>query len=209
MQRRVAGHSMLPDHAGACRRDGRRVIWAPVATDWRAIWPTTCDGSVKAPGRIAVRLSRDRAQLIGRDLGRERDVLGRDDDRPGRGRRRRRRAAAAAATAGEEQDARRRRRSPGRPRRAGRGDSSASSWFSPRRMRCDRWHHSSTAQRRRDYTKGLGPLGGKDRKSCTPQGSLQGCGSVPLVARPATTRWVVRGGTKKTAAGPEGPTAAD
>ena len=30
------------------------VIWAPVATGWRAICPTTCDGSVKAPALIEV-----------------------------------------------------------------------------------------------------------------------------------------------------------
>ena len=31
------------------------VIWAPVATGWRAIWPMTWETSVKAPGRIARR----------------------------------------------------------------------------------------------------------------------------------------------------------
>ena len=30
------------------------VIWAPVATGWRAICPITCDGSVKAPALIEV-----------------------------------------------------------------------------------------------------------------------------------------------------------
>src|SRR6266576_5097085 len=64
-------------------------------------------------------------------------------------------------------------RSPGRPRRAGRVDSSASSWFSPTRW-CDRWHHSSNAQEPRDYTKGLGQLGGNGRKSFVLQGWLQG-----------------------------------
>src|SRR6478672_6363375 len=57
MQRRVVGHSMFPITPGwAPPLRVAAVIWAPVDTDWRAIWPTTCDGSVKAPGRIAVRL---------------------------------------------------------------------------------------------------------------------------------------------------------
>ena len=30
------------------------MIWAPVATGWRAICPITCDGSVKAPALIEV-----------------------------------------------------------------------------------------------------------------------------------------------------------
>src|SRR6476469_8032198 len=39
---------------------------------------------------------------------------------------------------------------------------------------CDRWQHCSTGERRRDYTKGLGPLGRFGRKSCLTQGDSQG-----------------------------------
>src|SRR5580765_2395182 len=40
---------------------------------------------------------------------------------------------------------------------------------------CDRWHHCSTGQRRRDYTKGLGPLGRFGRKPSVLKGVPQGC----------------------------------
>ncbi len=46
----------------------------------------------------------------------------------------------------------------------------------PDEIWCDRWHHSSTASEPRDYTKGLGPLGGNGRKSSVSQGTLQGWG---------------------------------
>src|SRR5207253_9282049 len=44
---------------------------------------------------------------------------------------------------------------------------------SPGRM-CDRWHHSSSGAKPRDYTKGLGPLGRKCRIASRMQGTLQG-----------------------------------
>ena len=56
--------------------------------------------------------------------------------------RRLRRAASAAVAAATSRTRRRTRRPPGRPRRAGPNDYSASSWISPRR--CDRWHHCSS-----------------------------------------------------------------
>src|SRR3954470_17863963 len=43
---------------------------------------------------------------------------------------------------------------------------------------CDRWHHCSTGLGARDYTNGLGPLGGNGRIPRTAQGSSQGS-SVP------------------------------
>src|SRR5580765_271924 len=44
---------------------------------------------------------------------------------------------------------------------------------------CDRWHHCSTARRRRDYTKGLGPLGRFGRKPSVLKGAPQGCRNGP------------------------------
>ena len=56
------------------------VICAPVATGWRAIWPTTCDGWVKAPGEIAGGLDGQHpADRL--DPGRQRDVRCGDEDR--------------------------------------------------------------------------------------------------------------------------------
>src|SRR5678815_4171847 len=56
---------------------------------------------------------------------------------------------------------------------------------------CDRWHHCSTARKRRDYTKGLVPLGRFGRKPCVLQGCPQGCRIDPLTrmqtARPVRT----------------------
>src|SRR5258705_13364976 len=57
---------------------------------------------------------------------------------------------------------------------------------------CDRWHHCSTGQRRRDYTKGLGPLGRFGRKPSVLKGVPQGCRNGPFgtgrrTARPVRT----------------------
>ena len=115
---------------GDCRRRGSStVIWAPFATCWRAIWPTTWETSVKAPGSLALEVDRLGRDLVRADPGRQRDVDRGDDDRAGRrcdGLLRQSRLPRRA------RGCRRRRRSPGTPRRAGRADSSASSWFSPR-----------------------------------------------------------------------------
>src|SRR5258706_8364777 len=48
---------------------------------------------------------------------------------------------------------------------------------------CDRWQHCSTGERRRDYTNGLGPLGGFGRKPCTLQGGSQGARGDAAVIR--------------------------
>ena len=118
--------------------------------------------------------------LVGADATRQRDVRRRDDDVSG-GRRGRCPGTATPATAisGEDDD---RDKCHDRQEDPDEQDESirALQVGSPRQRWCDRWHHSSTAQEPRDYTKGLGPLGGNGRKSFVLQGSLQG--SIPGVA---------------------------
>ena len=133
------------------------VIWAPVATGWRAIWPTTCDTSVKAPGLIAVEGDDLGRHLVGADPRRQRDVGWR---------RRRPDPRSGGLSCPSPAALRTRSRIPTKATIARKTPTSRTSRFERFKLIlpdewCDRWHHSSTAQRARDYTKGLGPLGRK------------------------------------------------
>ena len=129
------------------------VICAPVATGWRAIWPMTCDGSVKAPALIAVEGDGLGRHLVGPDPRGQRDVgCGHDDGT----------CRSAALVAGSSPGSCTSSRIPTKATIARKTPTSRTSRFERFKLIlpdewCDRWHHSSTAKRARDYTKGLGP----------------------------------------------------
>ena len=144
------------------------VIWAPVATGSRAILPTTWEVSEKAPGRIpssgsSVRVSEDASirDDSGMSVVRDQDVSG--------GRRLVRRVARLPHEQEDPDERDDREEDPDEQDQTIR----ALQVVTPREA-CDRWHHCSTGQEARDYTKGLGPLGGNGRNPCVTQGFLQG-----------------------------------
>ena len=198
MQRRVAGHSRLLISPGTPPPvGGAEVICAPARRAGGR------SGRRPGTGPCRPRAGSGSGRVSWSSPGRRRS-----SSRGGCPRRRRRPAPSSAAASsrcrrcwgsGRATGSPRTRRSPGRPRRARRGNSNASSWFSPTEMMCDRWHHSSTGPEPRDYTKGLGPLGGNGRKSCTAQGILQGRRK-PRPATPERDGWCAP--RRETAAGP-------
>ena len=193
------------DLARGATADGRgAVIWAPVATGCRAIWPMTCDGSVNAPGRICGQIERLGRHLVGlifvdRGMSTSATTTGPV------GRRRPAAVVGRAWAPDEQQDADERH---DREEDPDEQDESirALQVGSPRGIGVTGGTTLAPAQRPRDYTKGLGPLGGNGRKSCTRKVCLQGrrTGASRVVPAAPAGRCARQ---RETAAGPGGPTA--
>ena len=134
------------------------MICAPVATGWRAICPMTCDTSVKAPALIAVEVDGLGRHLVGAGSASTAGCpLAATTTGP---------VVGGLAPRARRLGSRTSRRIPTKATIARKTPTSRTSRFDRFKLIlpdewCDRWHHSSTAQRARDYTKGLGPLGRK------------------------------------------------
>ena len=128
----------------------------------------------RRPGVMAAESSDLDRDLVGPDAGRQRDVGRGHDDRTG-GRRRRRPCRRCVLPCKVS-------RIPTKATIARKTPTSKTSRFErfklvlPRRDGVTGGTTLAPPKSRRDYTKGLGPLGRNGRKSCTLQGRLQGCG---------------------------------